>query len=89
MLEFRHYFAQLNKNYFIVGDFNAHHQAWEPSKNTPSNYTGRTLHNLINDNIGICLATPPDLPTHIHNRPNVMSKPLLAISKHNDNGRSR
>ena len=28
--EFKHYFSQINKNYFIVGDFNAHHHLWEP-----------------------------------------------------------
>ena len=64
--EFKHYFSQINKNYFILGDFNAHHPLWEPINNTPSNYTGRTLYNLINDNNTICIATPPNLPTHTY-----------------------
>ncbi|CAL4134526.1 unnamed protein product, partial [Meganyctiphanes norvegica] len=64
--EFKHYFSQINRNYFIVGDFNGHHPLWEPLKNTASNYTGRTLYDLFNENINLCLATPPNLPTHTY-----------------------
>ena len=64
--EFKHYFSQINNNYLIMGDFNGHHPLWEPQKNPTPNLTGRTIYNLLDENISLCLATPPNLPTHTY-----------------------
>ena len=62
--EFMHYFQQLSINYVILGDFNAHHPSWEPSR-TSANVSGNIIEKIITDlNNNIALATPPDLPTH-------------------------
>ena len=62
--EFLHYKNQLSRKFYIVGDLNAHHPQWEPSKNIISNGSGRTIESIVNDlNNNILLATPPDLPT--------------------------
>ena len=65
-IEIKHYLSQISKNYLIMGDFNAHHSAWEPLKTTPSNYTGRTIYQLLIENTELTLATPPNLPTHTY-----------------------
>ena len=62
--EFRHYLSQMGPKYVILGDMNAHHNLWEPSKNGGSNHSGRMVYDIIMEDINrITLATPPDLHT--------------------------
>ena len=64
-IEFCHYLNQLRNKYIIIGDMNAHHSLWEPSKNGRSNQCGRILFDILNEDINrIALATPPDLHTY-------------------------
>ena len=60
--EFMSYKKQLNKNYIICGDFNAHHETWDPGR--PSNKEGQELNEILDTDDNICIATPPGLITH-------------------------
>ena len=66
--EFNFYLDQLGPQYLIVGDFNAHHSLWEPSKNSIPNHCGRIVHEILDEDNRITLATPPDLHTYTDTR---------------------
>ena len=53
---------QLNRC-LIIGDFNAHHTDWEPSRS--SDKRGTELISLI-DTLNLTVITPPNLPTHAY-----------------------
>ena len=64
--EFQHYFGQLPKPRFIMGDFNARHQYWDPSiGRAATNQTGRSLFNTLLDDVTLSLLTPAGLRTRI------------------------
>ena len=67
--EFCQYLNQLGRNYIIVGDINAHHSLWEPSKEGRSNHSGRILFDILQEDLhNISMATPPDLHTYTNGR---------------------
>ena len=67
--EFNHYLQQLRQQYIIVGDFNAHHSLWEPSKTRQPNQCGRVVSDILTEDTNrIALATPPGLHTHTNTR---------------------
>ena len=57
------YIGQLGQRFIIVGDFNAHSPVLD-DKTQISNYTGRTIENLILNN-NICLLNPKNLYTFV------------------------
>ncbi|KAG0720741.1 RNA-directed DNA polymerase from mobile element jockey [Chionoecetes opilio] len=64
---FEHYIASLPPPVIIMGDFNAHHQCWEPDvplhKRNPS---GNTLFKIMLDSPHLSLLSPPGLATRFH-----------------------
>jgi len=75
--ELQHYFQQLGPSAIVVGDFNAHHPLWEPSK--APNTTGRNLMDVLLQNPMLALLTPPDLPTYFNAYLNLFSTIDLTI----------
>lgn len=65
--ELEHYIASLPPPVIIMGDFNAHHQCWEPDlpplKRNPS---GNTLFQIMLDSPHLSLLSPPGLATRFH-----------------------
>ncbi|KAL7635514.1 UNVERIFIED_CONTAM: hypothetical protein RMT77_014583 [Armadillidium vulgare] len=65
--EFDHYISQLCPPLLFVGDFNAHHQHWEPGlPKSAVNKTGLALHNFLTNSTNLNLLTPPGMPTRIN-----------------------
>ena len=62
--EFSHYFAQLGSQGVVCGDFNAHHEHWEPGKNC-RNPTGIALFDFLTSSNLFLLLNPPNLPTRV------------------------
>ena len=62
--EFSHYFAQLGSRGVACGDFNAHHQHWEPLKNL-RNPTGLALFDFLTSSDLLLLLNPPNFPTRV------------------------
>jgi len=94
--ELQHYFQQLGPSAIVVGDFNAHHPLWEPTK--APNTTGRNLMDLLFQCPTLALLTPPDLPTYFNVYLNSFStldltiistnlQPLSSVSTGSDMGR--
>lgn len=66
-----------NRPLVVVGDFNAHHQAWGYSHQCPK---GRQLWEDMQDQ-GLSLHTDPDSPTRVGNSVSVDTSPDLTLSK--------
>ena len=49
--EFLHYTKQLQRNYIICGDMNAHHQSWDSESNMNNNQAGKVIFKIIEQNI--------------------------------------
>ena len=79
--EFQHFFQQLGHSAIVVGDFNAHHPMWEPTK--VPNTTGRNLMEVLLQNPMLALLTPPDLPTYFNTYHNSFSTLDLTIISSN------
>ncbi|MPC36578.1 hypothetical protein E2C01_030042 [Portunus trituberculatus] len=65
--ELNHYLSLMSPPVILMGDFNAHHQCWEP--NLPlhlTNTSGRTLFKAILDSPHLSLLSPPGLTTCYH-----------------------
>lgn len=63
--ELEHYVDQLHGRYIVCGDFNAHHQLWDPSVDVQhGNQAGRTIVNLLAAHQSLNLVTPSGLTTH-------------------------
>ena len=61
--EMKHYIDQLENNYILVGDFNAHTKLLE-SRCVKANATGKAIERLVED-ASICLCTPLDFFTYV------------------------
>ena len=59
---------QLTRKFIIVGDFNGHHQLWDPEV-PRANQCGRQLADYIIDHPDMALATTPGLITHTCSTP--------------------
>jgi hypothetical protein len=75
--EFQHFFQQLRHSAIVLGDCNAYHPIWEPTK--VPNTTGRNLMEVLLHNPMLALLTPPDLPTYFNNYHNSFSTLDLTI----------
>ena len=63
--ELNFYFQQIPSPQFIFGDFNAHHQMWDPKiPKRAENFTGRALVEILSSQ-QFHLLTTPGLPTRI------------------------
>ncbi|KAF2353550.1 Reverse transcriptase domain [Trinorchestia longiramus] len=94
--ELIHYTNQLQPARVVVGDFNAHHPMWEPTK--PANTTGRNIAPMLLNDPSISLITPPSLPTYYNVSKNSFStldltfvsanfQPTVAVTSEEDMGR--
>ena len=64
--EFQFVCSQLSSPALIMGDFNAHHDFWEPAlPRSRRNRSGRALSDFLVDSALFSLITPPGLPTRI------------------------
>ena len=62
--EYKHLFSQLPSPTLIMGDFNAHHDFWEPAlPRSRRNRSGVSLAAFLADSTSLSLLTPPGLPT--------------------------
>ena len=62
--EFDYIFSQVPSPSLIMGDFNAHHDFWEPAlPRSRRNHSGRSLSSFLAANANLSLLTPPGLPT--------------------------
>ncbi|KAF2356681.1 Endonuclease/exonuclease/phosphatase [Trinorchestia longiramus] len=75
--ELMHYTNQLQPARVVVGEFNAHHPMWEPTK--PANTTDRNIAQMLLDDPSISLITPPSLPTYYNVYQNSFSTLDLAF----------
>ncbi|KAF2348762.1 Endonuclease/exonuclease/phosphatase [Trinorchestia longiramus] len=93
--ELMHYSNQLQPACIVVGDFNAHHPMWKPTK--PANTTGRNIAQMLLDDPSISLITPPSLPTYYNVYQNSFStldltfvsanfQPTVAVTTEEDMG---
>ncbi|KAF2347348.1 Endonuclease/exonuclease/phosphatase [Trinorchestia longiramus] len=93
--ELMHYTNQLQPACVVVGDFNAHHPMWEPTK--PASTTGRNIAQMLLDDPSISLITPPSLPTYYNVYQNSFStldltfvsanfQPTVAVTTEEDMG---
>ena len=65
--DYEHYFFHLPPPVLIMGDFNAHHQHWDPTLlPTHRNTSGNTLHQVLMDSLHLSLLSPPGLATRFH-----------------------
>ena len=65
--DYKHYFSHLPLPVLIMGDFNVHHQHWDPTlppnhRNTSDN----TLPQVLIDSLHLSLLSPPGLVTRFH-----------------------
>ena len=62
--EFNFLFSQLSSPALVMGDFNAHHDFWEPAlPRSRRNRSGLSLSSFLADSTSFSLLTPPGLPT--------------------------
>ena len=77
--ELEHYFKQLDGNFIIVGDLNAHHSMWSlPGQK--SNRSGNAIAKILEIHQNINLATPPKQVTYLHPPTGTMSVLDLCFS---------
>ena len=60
--EFTHFLNHVVPQGIVLGDLNAHHSSWEPSKRRP-NPSGISLFRALNASPHLMLLNPPDSPT--------------------------
>ncbi|XP_045102648.1 uncharacterized protein LOC123499092 [Portunus trituberculatus] len=65
--EYDHYFSTLPQPVLIMGDFNTHHQRWNPSLLLRNhNPTGTALFQTLLDSPHLSFLSPPGLATYLH-----------------------
>ena len=65
--EYEHYLAALPSPVLIMGDFNAHHQYWDPDLPLhQKNAAGVRLFQILMDSPHLSLLSPPGMPTRFH-----------------------
>ena len=65
--ELEHYISSLPPPMLIMGDFNAHHQYWEPDLPLHHrNTSGTALFQIMMDSSHLSLLSPPGLATRLH-----------------------
>ena len=77
-----HLINQLGRKFIIMGDFNGHHQLWDPNITT-TNQCGRELSNYIIGHQNLYLFTTPGLKTYTDARSGKTSTLDLALCSNN------